>query len=96
MCDKAVNVFLPTLRFVPDWFVSYKMLEKLDDALFTNDNIIFINGGSNNVPFFGCEMSILSVDLDKIHLDEPNFYEDDPETVINVRLLAWPSKPEQR
>ena len=52
MCDKDVNVFLPTLRFVPDWFVSYEMLEKLDDALFTNDNIIFINRGSNNVPFF--------------------------------------------
>ena len=96
MCDKAVNAFLPTLRFVPDRFVTYKMLEKLDDALFTNDDIIFINEGSNNIACFGSEMGILSEDLDKIHLDDLNFYEDDPENIIHVRPLAWPNKLEQR
>ena len=29
MCDKAVDIFLPTLKFVPDWFVSSKMIKKI-------------------------------------------------------------------
>ena len=34
-------------------------------------------------------MGILSVDLDKINLDEDhNFYEDDPETIITVFWLG--------
>ena len=37
-------------------------------------------------------MDILAVHLDKINLDYDNsFYEDDPDTVIHVRLLAWRS-----
>ena len=35
-------------------------------------------------------MGILRVDLDKINLhDDNNFYEDDPETIIHVRLSVW-------
>ena len=45
-----------------------KMIKKLKD-IFSNDNIIFVNEDSNYVTFFGGEMSILSVDLDKINLD---------------------------
>ena len=33
-------------------------------------------------------MSILSVDLDKTDLDDIDFYEDYPETIIHVRLLV--------
>ena len=29
MCNKAVNDFLPALKFVPDWFVKSKMVKKL-------------------------------------------------------------------
>ena len=32
MCEKAVNAYLPTLEFVPYWFVPSKMLEKLDEV----------------------------------------------------------------
>ena len=35
------------------------------------------------------------VDHDKIKLDDVDFHEDDPETIINVRLLAWPDKREK-
>ena len=31
---------------------------------------------------------ILNADLDNFNLDDVNFYEDDPETIINVRLLT--------
>ena len=34
-------------------------------------------------------MGILCVDLDKISFHDINFDEDDPETVIHVRLMTW-------
>ena len=34
-------------------------------------------------------MGFLCVDLNNINLDNVNFYEDCPETIIHVRLLAW-------
>ena len=36
-------------------------------------------------------MGILSVNLNNINLDS-NFDEDDPDTIILIRCLAWPSK----
>ena len=32
--DEAVDAFLPALKFVPDWFFTSKMIEKLDNAVF--------------------------------------------------------------
>ena len=86
--DKAVDNFLPALKFLPEWFLTSKMIKKLDDALFANDYIIFINEDFNNVTFFGGEMSILRVDLYKINLDDVNFDEDDPQTIICIRLMV--------
>ena len=37
-------------------------------------------------------MGILSIDLNNINLDDPNYDEDSPEIIIHVRLLAWHSK----
>ena len=65
------------------------MIKILDDTFFPNNDIILINEHSNNVTFFGGEMGILSVDLDKINLGDINFDEDDPKTVIHVRVMAW-------
>ena len=28
MCNKAVDNFLPALKFVPDWFVTSKIIKK--------------------------------------------------------------------
>ena len=39
MCDEAVDAFLVTLRFVSNWFVTKKMLQKLDNAVLFNDDI---------------------------------------------------------
>ena len=38
MCDKAVDDCLAALKFIPDWFVTIKMLEKFHDALLINDD----------------------------------------------------------
>ena len=43
MFDKAVDAFLPTLKFVPDWFVTNEMFKNLDDVVFCNDDIVFVN-----------------------------------------------------
>ena len=34
-------------------------------------------------------MGILSIDLNNINLDNSNYDEDEPGTIIHVRLLAW-------
>ena len=44
MCNKDVanylhDDFLPTLKFVRNWFVTSKMLEKLDKFVFSNDDL---------------------------------------------------------
>ena len=41
-------------------------------------------------------MGILSVNLNNINLDDGNFYEDDPKSIIHVRLLPWYNKFKQR
>ena len=37
-------------------------------------------------------MGILGVDLDQINFDDGNFDEDNPETFIHVRIMAYHNK----
>lgn len=46
MCSDA---YLRTLTFVPDWFVTNKMHQNLDDAVFFNENIGLDNDDPDNV-----------------------------------------------
>ena len=41
-------------------------------------------------------MGILKVNLININPDDTNYEEDDPDTIIHVRLLAWHSQFEKR
>ena len=41
MCDKAVDTCVQTLTFVPDWFVMSKIIDKLDNVVFSDDYIVF-------------------------------------------------------
>ena len=59
MSNKTVDDFLPTLKFAPDRFVTNKMIEKLYDALFADDNIFFFDKDSGNVTFSRNEIGIL-------------------------------------
>ena len=79
MCDKAVDNFLPALKFVCDWFIASKMIKKLHNTLFTDDDAFFFNEAFGSVPFSSDGMGILSVDLNNIYFDHKNFVEDDPE-----------------
>ena len=87
--DEAVDNCL-FLKFIPEWFVTGKMVEKHDNALHANDYMLFYNEDFDNVIFITNQSNILTVDLDKNNLEnDDNFYEDDPDTIIYVRLLAW-------
>ena len=86
MCNKAVDDFLPALRFVPDWIVQSKMIKKILTALYADDNILYFNEVSGNVVLSCNEMGIVSIDLNNITRDNTNYDEDDLETIIHIRL----------
>ena len=52
MCDKAVDSCVLALKCVRDWFIMSKMIEKLDNAVFSNDYIDFGGLDSDFVIFF--------------------------------------------
>ena len=41
-------------------------------------------------------MAILNIDLTNINLDDTSYEEDDPDTIILIRLLDWHNKFERR
>ena len=41
MCNEAVDDCLAALKFIPDWFVTSKMIKKLLTALHADDSILF-------------------------------------------------------
>ena len=88
MYDKAGNDFHSSLKFVPSWFVTSKLIKIFHDALFANDDILFFDKDFRNVIFYTNEMCIISVDLGQIHLEDVNLYEDDPGCIVHVRILA--------
>ena len=96
MCDEAVDDFLPTLNFLPDWFVTGKMIKRLFTASYADENMVYFDEDFGNVVFNSNEMDILNIDLNCINLDDNNFDEDDLDTIIHVRLLAWHTKYEKR
>ena len=65
------------------------MIKKVFTALSANDNILYFNENSDNAVFSCNRMGILNTDLDNINLDDTNFEEYDPETIIHIRLSAW-------
>ena len=68
MCDETVDDCLAALKFIPDWFVTSKMLEKFDNALHANDDILFYNEDFDKVTFIANQKHTLATDLDKINL----------------------------
>ena len=106
MCNSVIFKDSFSIRYIPDQyktqqmcdcFVTSKMLQKLDIALHAYDDILFYNEDFNTVTFIACQRQILAADRDKIKLDnDNNFYGDDPDTIIPVRLLAWRSNFKKR
>ena len=72
------------------------MIKKFFTDICADDNIICFNEYSGDVIFSCNEMGILRIDLNNINLDNSNYDEEEPETIIHVRLLAWHIKFEKR
>ena len=85
MCDKAFDDFLPALKFVPDSFVTSKMIKKLFTALYADDNILYFIENSGNAVFHCNEMGIVNKDVNNINLDDINYGKDDPDAIIHIR-----------
>ena len=63
------------------------MIKKLFTALYADEIILYFNKGFGNAVFNCKETCILNIDLDNINFNN-NFEEDDPDTIILIRLLA--------
>ena len=90
------NDCLAALKLIPDWFITSKAVKKLLSTLCADDNILYFNEDSVKVIFSCNEMGILNIDLNNINLDVTYYNEVDHETIIHIRLLAWPIKFEKR
>ena len=63
--------------------------------MYADNNILYFNEDSGNVIFSCNEMGILNIDLNNISLDN-KFDENDPDTIIPIRVLTWHTKFEKR
>ena len=89
ICDKAFNSYLLTLKFVLDRFATNKMLEKLDNSVFSYGDIFFNDADFNIVTFHSDDMGFNSIDLNNINLNDDDCDEEDPKTINHVRIMAW-------
>ena len=88
MHDEAIDSSLGALKPILDWFVTSKMIDKLYTALYADENVLYFNENPGDAIFPCNVMGILSTDLNNINLDN-NFDEDDSDTIILIRRLAW-------
>ena len=94
ICDKAFDDSLAELKLIPDWPVTSKVIIRTLYYLVRTWWFNLFDEYSADVTFCCNEMGILNVNLDNINLDD-NFDEDDPDTIVVIRLLAWHSKFER-
>ena len=59
MCDEAVDDCLAALKFIPDWFVTSNILEKLEISLQAIDDILFYNEDFDRCTFIASQRHIL-------------------------------------
>ena len=70
------------------------MIRKLFTALYADKNILYFNEDSGNVACNCNRIGIFNIDLTNINFDN-KFDEDDPDSTILIRLLAWHTKFEK-
>ena len=64
------------------------MIEKLDNSIFYNDDIIFGDKESDIVTFFSNNVNLSCISLDNVNLDDDNLENCDPKTINHVRLMS--------
>ena len=63
--------------------------------MYAGENVLYFNEGSGDAVFSCNEMGILNINLNNVSLGD-NFDEDDPNTTILIKRLAWHMKFEKR
>ena len=87
MSYEAVNDCLTALNVIRDWFV--KCLKSFMKLYWLRMIYSFFDEDFGKVTFCANEMVILGAGLDNINFDDDNnFDEDNPETIIHVRILS--------
>ena len=94
--DKAGDACVPALKFVPDWFNTNEMLEKLGNVVLSNGDIDLDDIDCDTVTFFSDGIGLVTIEFNNINLDDYNFDEGDTETIIHVRLMTWCNRSTQR
>ena len=72
-----------------------KMLKKLDNIVFSTDDKDLDDIDSDILTFLSDGTDLVTIDLKNINLDDVNFDEDDHETIVYVRLMAWRDRYKQ-
>ena len=62
--------------------------------MFTDENILYFNEDSSDAVFNYSEMDIVNIVPNNINLDD-HFDEDDPDTIILIKLFIWHIKFEK-
>ena len=65
-----------------------KVVNDLDNAEIINDNIVSVDDSDNDT-FFSNDMGFAYVDLNNLSLENNHFDDDDPETIIEIRVVTW-------
>ena len=65
-----------------------EITEKLDNAVFSNDDIVFGDIDTDFVTFFWNDIALNSINLTIINLDHDNFHDCDSKTINHIRLMA--------
>ena len=64
------------------------MLEKLNEAVFCNNDIVFADIDSDIVTFLSNDIDLNTIDLNNINIDDDNFDNYDSENITHIRLIA--------
>ena len=71
------------------------MVVKLDNAVISNDDIVFQDIDSDIATFFSIDIGLTNIKLENINLDDDKFHDYDPETTNHIRLMACYNRYEQ-
>ena len=77
------------MKFVADWFVTSKIIEKSHNAVFSKYDIILSYIDSDIVTFLRSHISLDSINLNNTNIDDGNLDDYDPESINHSRHLAW-------
>ena len=94
-CVKAIDSYLPPFKLISDLFVTNKMVEKLDNAVFFNNDIVFGEIDSDIATFYSTDIGLNSINFNNVNCDDDNFDDYNPGNIDYIRVTAWYNRHKQ-